>query len=190
MSPIGSNNNHAKRAEAERPNGGFTLIELILVMALLLIVLAIAAPSLSRFASARDLEAEADRLVAVLQFTQNQAVSTGIPMRVILDPDAGQYWIEPHTGFETAEDRFFFYELQNGVRFVLNQRNRSGTDWTIEFYPDGTPAEESLTDIGLEDRRGRRIYVVYSLSSMAYEPVKEEDYDAFRAVGAAQSLRP
>src|ERR1041385_8604678 len=66
--------------ERRRCRGAFTLIELILVMALLAIVLAISAPSLSRFFRSRSLDSEARRFMALTRAAQSRAVSEGVPM--------------------------------------------------------------------------------------------------------------
>ena len=64
--------------------GGFTLVELILVMVLLAIVIAVAAPSLSQFFHSRSLESEAQRFMALTRAAQARAVSEGVPMVVWL----------------------------------------------------------------------------------------------------------
>src|SRR5262249_19567201 len=69
----------------------FTLIELILVMALLAIVLGISAPSLSRFFRGRSLESEAQRFLALTRHAQSRAVSEGVPMVVWLWPKQRSY---------------------------------------------------------------------------------------------------
>src|SRR5437763_11469882 len=60
----------------------FTLIELILVMALMSIVIALIAPSLSNFFRSRTLDSEARRFVSLTRYVQSRAVSEGIPMMV------------------------------------------------------------------------------------------------------------
>ena len=62
MSPTGNNR---VRSARELGDGGFTLVELILVMSLLLIVLAVAAPSLAPFFKGRGLDSEARRFVTL-----------------------------------------------------------------------------------------------------------------------------
>src|SRR5213080_192627 len=56
----------------------FTLIELILVMALLSIVLAVSAPALSSFFRGRNIDAEGRRLVSLIRYGQGRAVSEGV----------------------------------------------------------------------------------------------------------------
>ena len=57
----------SKRSDrgAARPSNAFTLIELILVMAMLLIVLGVAFPSLKRFFRGRNLDSEARRFLSL-----------------------------------------------------------------------------------------------------------------------------
>src|SRR5690348_7278198 len=64
---------------------GFTLIELLLVMTLLAIVMAIAAPQLSRFFHSRSLDSEARRFLALTHGAQSRAVAEGIPMVLWVD---------------------------------------------------------------------------------------------------------
>ena len=77
MSPTG--NSRTRSADA-RGRGGFTLIELILVMAVLAIVLAIIAPSLGNFFRGRTLDSEARRFVSLTRYAESRAVSEGSPM--------------------------------------------------------------------------------------------------------------
>ena len=70
---------------AARPSNAFTLIELILVMAMLLIVLGIAFPSLKRFFRGRNLDSEARRFLSLTQYGQSRAVSEGFPMVLWID---------------------------------------------------------------------------------------------------------
>src|SRR5437667_3469223 len=58
----------------------FTLIELILVMALLVIVMAVSAPALSNFFRGRTLDSEARCFMSLTRYGQSRAVSEGIPM--------------------------------------------------------------------------------------------------------------
>ncbi|MCX6930914.1 MAG: prepilin-type N-terminal cleavage/methylation domain-containing protein, partial [Verrucomicrobia bacterium] len=70
---------HVSRFTPHAPSA-FTLIELILVMALLTIVISLTAPSLSKFFRGRTLDSEARRLLALTRSGQSRAVSEGMPM--------------------------------------------------------------------------------------------------------------
>src|SRR5438128_11617175 len=68
------------RSRSNKQQAAFTLIELILVMALLMIVLAVSAPSLQGFFKGRNLDSEARRILGLTKYGQSRAVSEGIPM--------------------------------------------------------------------------------------------------------------
>src|SRR5208282_2111327 len=71
-----------KRREAKRhaalQNRAFTLVELILVLALLVIVTSLVAPAMSNFIRGRALDSEARRLCALMHAGQSRAVSEGM----------------------------------------------------------------------------------------------------------------
>src|ERR1017187_9004406 len=85
----------------------FTLIELILVLALLVIITSIAAPAMSRFIRGRALDSEARRLIALMHAAQSRAVSEGMPMMLWVDEKAGGYGFEAETSGQNGSHRPF-----------------------------------------------------------------------------------
>src|SRR5882724_2717216 len=79
----------------------FTLIELILVMTVLTIAVAIAAPALANFFRGRTLDSEARRLLALTRQGQSRAISEGIPMELWLDTARGAYGLEAEPSYES-----------------------------------------------------------------------------------------
>ena len=69
----------------------FTLIELILVLALLVIITSLAAPAMANFIRGRALDSEARRLSALMHAGQSRAVSEGVPMMLWVDEKQGAY---------------------------------------------------------------------------------------------------
>src|SRR3954469_14277873 len=100
MSPTG--NNRIRRTDARRPRG-FTLIELILVMALLTVVIGIAAPKLSRFFSGRTQESEEGRFLLLTHYGQSLAVSEGVPMTLWIDAKNRAYGLQQETGYTDGD---------------------------------------------------------------------------------------
>src|SRR5882672_515047 len=91
----------------------FTLIELILVMALLSIVLAVSAPALSGFFNGRTIDSEARRLVSLTRYGQSRAVSEGVPTILWIDARKNTYGLRTQTGY-TDNDT-------NTVQFTLDK---------------------------------------------------------------------
>lgn len=104
----------------------FTLVELLLVLSMLTAVLALVAPSLSRFFRGRGLDAEAQRLVALTRYGQARAASEGVPMVLWLDAEGRSYGIEA--------DPSYFGEDTNAVEFTLYE----GLAIEVEPYRKGS----------------------------------------------------
>jgi type II secretion system protein H len=121
--PIGRQRISAGSDPASR---GFTLIELILVMALLVVVLSIAAPSLSRFFRGRDLESEAHRFLALTRYGQNLAVSEGIPYLLWIDRENREYGLRAELSLDDIEEEEshepLVYSLARGLQLEMAQQ--------------------------------------------------------------------
>lgn len=106
------------RTSAEpRTARAFTLVELMLVMALLTIVISVAAPSLGNFFRGRTLDAEARRLLALTRQGQSRAVSEGVPMILWFDTDERQYGLEEDPSYATENLENISYNTGRGTDF-------------------------------------------------------------------------
>jgi type II secretion system protein H len=180
-----------KSNTTQRP-AAFTLVELVLVMALLCIILAIAAPSLSRSMHERSLVQEATRLLALTEYARDEATSKGIPMVVWINKESGQYGVKAKTGYEDAGARAKQYTLTEGVRFdsvlvststtgdmgtTANSNPTAGYQQTpgendaVEFAPDGTLDPGSDTSLSLVDRSEAKIAVMENVDASEYQIV-------------------
>ena len=110
----------------------FTLIELILVMALLTIVLAVSAPALSRFFHSRTLDSEARRFLALTRYAQSRAVSEGVPMTLWIKPRQGLYGLQQEPGFTDMDSNAVQFALGNTMRGTVNfPVTPNSSDWSI-----------------------------------------------------------
>src|ERR1017187_2956921 len=98
---------------------GFTLIELILVMALLTIVISLTAPRLSRFFHGRTLDSEARRLLALTRSGQSRAVSEGIPMDLWVDAGQGTFGLEAEPSFDASDSKAVDFTLDGGLQLAV-----------------------------------------------------------------------
>jgi len=83
----------SERAALCRLSAGFTLIEMLAVVAMIALVIGVALPNFG-VRSKRAMEDEATRLAASLEFARQRSVMTGVPHRVVIDVEAGDYWLE------------------------------------------------------------------------------------------------
>lgn len=151
------------RLTAPNPNEfrkcAFTLIELILVLALLVIITSIAAPPMARFIRGRALDTEARRLISFMHAAQSRAVSEGTPVMVWINSQAGAYGVAAENsgpnGDPKAEtltvDSTLAIAVQNtgvGAQTLFNNLP------AIRFLADGTIDENSPQTLKLTDSDG------------------------------------
>ncbi|MGA4644903.1 pilus assembly FimT family protein [Limisphaera sp. 4302-co] len=185
---------------------GFTLIELILVMAVLATVLAVAAPSLSRFFQGRKVEEEAMRFLALTRYAQSRAVAEGVPMLLWIDTGAGRYGLQAEWTWQEADPRALEYAMDPSVRAEVEPAavTRSPADlsaaawaqvfrtlegqttpdrYVLRFTPDGLPGPLSPERIRFvqETDTGETVAVVRrNRNRLAYELETYEVPDAQR----------
>src|SRR5262245_1918099 len=146
----------------------FTLIEVVLVMALLTVVLAIAFPSLRSFFRGRNLDSEARRFLALTRYAQSRAVSEGVPMVLWIDAKQRAYGLQAQAGYLDEDDKAVEFELDETLEFKVTtplvrptsmQRNETasiaGNLPAIRYSPDGfigpTSPDEVIIRQGDED---------------------------------------
>jgi prepilin-type N-terminal cleavage/methylation domain-containing protein len=165
-------------------NLAFTLVELILVMALLTIVMAVAAPSLSKFFRGRDIETEAGRFVALTRYGQSQAVSLGKPMVLWVDPQEGSYGLDEQgtspanrvgasrngtqSGVSDGSGRYFELREHSSIEVGRTDPLTNGLA-SIRFTPDGAIDENSVKAVFIRDDENGAIPIQQSRNRLYYE---------------------
>ena len=155
-------------------NGAFTLIELILELALLVIAVSLASPALSGFMRGRALDSEARRLVALAHAGQSRAVSEGMPVMLWIDEKQNAYGLEAETTGKNGDPKAENLTLDEKLRIaVLNIGATAVTTFknlpAIRFLADGTVDENSPQTLRLAESGGSTLSVVKSRSRMGYE---------------------
>jgi len=146
-------------SKGRRMISGFTLVELILVLALLVIATSLAAPALSNFVRGRALDSEARRLAALMHAGQSRAVSAGAPMVLWIDEKAGSYGLEAETSGQNGDAKAENLTLDATLAIAV-QNPGAATPVTfknlpaIKFLADGTVDEDSPQTLKLTDSAG------------------------------------
>ena len=171
---------------ARRPSiKGFTLIELILVMSVLVVAVSITAPALSRFFRARTLDSEIRRVLALTRYGQSRAVSEGVPMELWIDSAQKKFGLEAEPSFETSEGKAVELAMESEMQIEAlntigsgnapNPGNATPTKSNhpslprIRFLPDGSIEETSPQSIRLTGRDGSFKILTLSKNRMGYE---------------------
>ena len=82
---------------------GFTMMELLLVMAIIAVLSAISMPALKGFASTRRLKASAQTVRNLLVFARDMAITERTAHLVVLNLDRGQCWLASSETFNPQE---------------------------------------------------------------------------------------
>ncbi|MBI4324000.1 MAG: prepilin-type N-terminal cleavage/methylation domain-containing protein, partial [Chloroflexi bacterium] len=177
--PTGNNQSGAERRAA------FTLVELILVMAMLAVVFGLAAPTLARFFRGRAITAEAARFLALTRYGQSQAVSAGVPMILWINRTEGSYGLREESGFVSnvqpslmsnreqdtfTEEKPLQFQLAGDLRFeMMSLEGITNGVATIRFSPDGSIDETSLPVLLIRDKEDEIIPIIQSRNRLKYE---------------------
>jgi len=173
---------------------GFTLIELILVMALLTVVISLTAPKLSRFFHGRTLDSEARRLLALTRSGQSRAVSEGLPMDLWVNADEGMFGLEAEPTYQTNDPRAVNFTLDSSLSIEVMSKtvttpvttmsrsrlvssiasaprvNLVHADLpTIRFLPDGSIDEGSPQKLHLASKDGGSLWLMLARDGLSYE---------------------
>ena len=138
--------------------GGFTLLELVVVMLLLTVILGMAVPSLRGFAAGSRARDAASQLVSLAQWAKARAAADSRVYRLNLDENT--YWFTMQEG-----DEFIPTGTDFGREFTLPPNLRlelvSTTPTALDFHPDG---RTETVQVRLTDDKTGKVTVIASPS--------------------------
>ena len=148
-------------------------------MAVLVTLMAVAAPRVSRSMRGHNLEQQGARLQALTEYSRDEATSLGVPMTVWVDPDTRRFGtgVKPgytadaaHTKEYTLPADLSFDPIQGGV---ASKTEGHGFD-VAEFAPDGTLEAASVATVRIANRTQRSgISVSLTADGYGYTVVEE-----------------
>ena len=109
---------------------GFTLVELMLVLAIVALATLLGAGAIGRGMEGLRLRSAANGIAAQLRFTRAQALATGEPQRFTIDP-AAHAWTAP-------KGRHGELPVHASVAFIgAREVQPSAGEGAVVFFPDG-----------------------------------------------------
>lgn len=115
---------------------GFTLIEMMIVLAITVIVTAIAVPMLNNVMSTYRLRAAVASVTGAIQSSRYQAISSGYAYQIVLNKTAGTFQVQSdpnHVGI--------FSNVGNAIPLASSSIPVGlGADTTLQFRPSGLVA--------------------------------------------------
>jgi len=156
-----------------RTSRAYTLLELVLVLAIIASTLAMVAPALSGFARGRRAEEAARQFVSLTRWARSQAVTDGVSYQLIVDPTAGQWKINTYdavTGSLTESISPFgrVYSVPEGVEIQAELPVVEGQQ-TITFDASGRCDTGTLHFVGF----GSDITVTCNAPVEVYRSLKD-----------------
>jgi Tfp pilus assembly protein FimT len=174
-------------ATGHKPNGdsrgspAFTLFELILVMALLMIVIGVAMPSLKNFFRGRYLDDEARRFLSLTRYGQSESISDGVPVELWINVKNGSYGLRVQSGYTESQSHERTFTVDKTVQVLLTASPSTLTQsnyWTqttpgslptIRFQPDGFIGDMSPQNLIFRQEPADQIRVTENSNHMRYE---------------------
>jgi prepilin-type N-terminal cleavage/methylation domain-containing protein len=130
---------------------GFSLIEMVLVLGVILIASAVALPVVRSSMASYQLHASVSAVSSVIQSTRYQAISQSFPFQVVFDKNAGTYQLKS----DQAGVGVFVNVPGSGAVPIGHTSTTLGADATLQFSPGGSVKATAGTMILVVTGSGR-----------------------------------
>lgn len=152
-------------------SGGFTLLEIVLVVLILAILALVAAPVIGRVVGGVGIKSEALKLAEDVRYAQSSALSEGQMFRLALDKSAGTYQVypyDPDADPEEPKDIRKEGAIGDSVTdisssFPVNDENINIS--YITYLPTGSPSQPGERAVTLTNDNGGSISVIVALGT-------------------------
>ncbi len=116
---------------------GFTLVELLITMVIMVAVFSIAIPQYSRSINSLQLRKSTQEIAAFLRQARNASITESRTVVLVVDA-------EEHEIRQGDADSVYQWAADIDVEFAANPIDGTDTDKAIQFRPDGTATERTL----------------------------------------------
>lgn len=162
----------------------FTLIELILVMALMVIVISVVFPALKGFFHGRNLDNEAHQFLSLTRYGRSKAIAEGTAVELWINPRQESYGLQAVSGYTESKPDPVTYAVDQTVQISFSPPTSTlahSNMWTqtsghagnltkIRFQPDGFISDTSPQNIFFRQTdTGAQIWLAESATRSKYE---------------------
>lgn len=165
MSITGSWNRLSENKGLKKNSGGFTLIELSLVIILMGFILSLTIPRIRDTLLTDDFKSTSRKIIGTIKWLRNRAVSENKDFTLMFDFESNSYWFESGdmTELERMAAREQAYVLPENVRITgilfKDEEEKTTGETSIRFSKQGY-IRPSIIHLGAED--GRKFTFVLS----------------------------
>jgi len=159
----------------------FTLLELIIVLAMLATIMGMVAPQLSNFLKGRTITEQANSVLALIKYARREAISQARPVEVWYSPTNNKYGLRICEGFAVEDEDGLSFNLPEGIVFELEDKPQqlmnTSDQIIIQYNCDGTLNREySLESFAIKNRNSHdTIYIQRSANNIDYQNRSESE---------------
>jgi len=148
---------------------GFTLVEMVVVMSIMVITIGVVAPSFKGFLQGRNLANESRRFLSFTHYGSVRAINEGVPVDLWMDVKAGRYGLAASGGYTETQTNEVDFLLDKDLKMMVSppQGTLTRSNWwtpdmtrgrgrlpVIRFQPDGFISDSSPQNVVFADTSG------------------------------------
>jgi|GEM_PF-1266013 len=141
-------------------SGGFTLLEIVLVVLILGILALVTAPVIGRVVGGMGIKTEALKLAEDIRYAQHAALGEGTNFQLALNKSTGTYRVYP---LEDNTDIRKEASMGDSVTGISSDFYNSGDMTYITYLPTGSPNEAGT--VTLTNQSGGSVSVIVALGT-------------------------
>ena len=175
---------HGKKGLYPSTSNGFTLIEVMIVLALIAILSTIAMPSLRGFAASTRLKSTAHAIRDMLNFARDMAITERTAYLVVFDLTANRYWLASSETFNLTDPSTPLIASSSSFQPVQQPRANQGTTALQQMPPSRTNAI-----LGIPQKPGLNVNLMRMITNHNFQTMQIDagvDYIYFSPTGASE----
>lgn len=142
---------------------GFTLVEMLVVMAVIGLLVAAGVPALTGYATQMRLKGATREVIGLLSLARSSAISSRTPRTVVVNPDTHELVIE-----ETlTEDEPRRVRLASSLQVDVQSQEQTGGPFRVVFQPGGGLAGRSVSLVLSNESRSQTITITAVTGAIA-----------------------